>query len=143
MAVKKITILLILFLFGVISAYSQADNSADYSSQILTFEKKFKTINQSLDYLQKKNMEISDLNKAAEDAETLFKQIKDDPDSLKDYDMALQLLGAKVSSLEEKISGKISFAGRSAFMYIAIVAAGIGIITFMVIYLIIMYFRRK
>ena len=143
MARKMIIILVFLSLIPGVTASALNDNSPDYSSQILTFEKKFKTIDQSIDYLKKNNMEIAEINIAYEDAGNLFKEIKDNPDSLKDYDMALMLLQAKVSMLEEKISGKISFAGRSAFMYIVMVATGIGIILFMVIYLILMYFRRK
>ena len=103
----------------------------------------FRTIDQSFEYLKKNNAELGDLSKIREDALNLFKEIKDNPDSLKDYDMALQLLDARVSILEEKSAEKISFVRRSAFMYIIMAIAGTGIILFMVIYLILMYLRRK
>ena len=143
MARKIIIILFILSLTTGINIFARNDNSTDYSSQILTFEKKFRSINQSIDYLKKNNMETADISKIYTDAGNLFKEIKDNPDSLKDYDMALQLLTEKISALEEKTAEKIAFARRTAFMYIIMVAAGLGIILFMVIYSVLMYFRRK
>ena len=141
MARKILILLLVLFPFTAV--FPESDNPADYSSQILSLEKKFRTIDQSFEYLKKNNAELGDLSKIREDALNLFKEIKDNPDSLKDYDMALQLLDARVSILEEKSAEKISFVRRSAFMYIIMAIAGTGIILFMVIYLILMYLRRK
>lgn len=140
---RKFIILSIIFMLQGITAFSQNENTPDYSAQILSLEKKFKVLNESIAYLKNKNMDTADISKTYAEAGNLFKDIKDNPDSLRDYDMALQLLSVKISTLEEKTADKISFARRTAFMYIVMVTAGAGIILFMVIYSILMYLRRK
>lgn len=141
--VRKCLVLFIVFLLQGLTAFTQDENSNDYSAQILTLEKKFRVLDESIAYLKKNNMEIADIDRIHTEAGGLFREIKDNPDAFKDYDMALQLLSVKVAVLEEKTAERISFARRSAFMYIVMVVAGAGILLFMIIYSVSMYIRRK
>ena len=141
--VRKILISVLILLSPGIAVFSQKEISAEYSGQISSLEKRFKAIDGSMNYLKKNNVDQNNIIKIYSEAESLFRDIKETPEQIKDYDMALKFLSQKLSVIEEKSAERISFAGRTGFMYIVMIATGSGIILFMMIYSIIMYVRRK
>jgi len=121
---------------------SQDEKPKDYTNEILSFEKRFKIIDDSVKYLKDNNIDSNDIISAYTEAEGLFRDIKTSAE-LKDYDMAVKLLSRELAVLEEKSSDRASLAKRMNLMYIIMVSMGIFIILLMSAYSIYMYSRRK
>jgi len=120
----------------------QTELPKDNTKDILSFEKRFKAVDESIKYLKTNNIDSNDIITAYTEAESLFHEIKSSTE-LKDYDMAVKFLSHNLSVLEEKSSERVSLAKRMNLMYIVMVAMGFCIIAGLSIYSIYMYSRRK
>ncbi len=133
--------LLFILLTGT-SLFSQNDPVKNDTVDISSFEKKFKSIEQSMSFLKSKNIEYNDIITIYTEAESLFREVKYTSE-LKDQDMALRFLAHKLSILEEKTLERVSLAKRMDLMYILMVVMGFIIVGVMSFYSIYMYSRRK
>ena len=148
--IRKLIILWFLFIFlAGVQAYPQNEPvnkvSADNASAvILSFEKRFKAVDESMLYLKNNNIDSNDIITLYTDAESLFREVKYTSElKEKDYDLAMKFLSSKISVLEEKSTERVLFAKRMNLMYILMVAMGLTIIILMSFYSIYMYSRRK
>lgn len=137
-------LLLVLFTVAPLSSQeeSRTEPVRDISKEISLFEKKFKSINESMNFLNSKNIDHNDIIILYGEAESLLKEIKSNPE-LKDYDMTLKLLSNRISLLEEKSVERVSLVKRMDFMYNLMVGLGLAVIVLMSSYSIYMYSRRK
>ncbi len=139
---KLIISALFCIFFAGVSLFSQSEPSKGGIIDISSFEKRFKVIDESMNYLKTKNIEYNDIITMYTEAESLLREMKYTSE-LKDPDMALRFLSNKLSILEQKTLERVSLAKRMDFMYILMVALGILIIGIMSYYSIYMYSRRK
>lgn len=112
------------------------------SNDIQSFEKRLKAVDESINYLKNKNIDINDILTEYAEAERLFREVKYTSE-LKDYDMTIRFLSQKTSFLEEKTLERVSLAKRMDLMYILMVSMGLIIILAMALYSIYKYSRRK
>lgn len=140
--IRKFMISGLLFVFFTGSMLSAQEDPAKTSGDISSFEKRFKLIDESMNYLKTKNVDSNDIITLYTDAESLFREVKY-ASELKDYDMTLRFLSHKLSILEEKSLERVALAKRMDLIYILMVAFGTVIILIMSGYSIYMYSRRK
>jgi len=133
---------IIIISFTVMPVFPQDELTVKTANEILSFEQRFKAVDESMNYLKSKNIDSNDIISVYTDAESLFRELKYTSE-LKDYDMAVRFLSHKLSVLEEKSSDRVSLARRMDLMYILMVSMGIIIIVVMSLYSIYMYSRRK
>ena len=112
------------------------------SNDIQSFEKRLKAVDESINYLKNKNIDINDILTEYAETERLFREVKYTSE-LKDYDMTIRFLSQKTSFLEEKTLERVSLAKRMDLMYILMVSMGLIIILAMALYSIYKYSRRK
>ena len=136
--------LLFIFFMGtpLLSQTSQTEFPQNIENDFSSIEKKFKAIDESVNYLKTKNIDINDILTLYAEAESLFREVKY-ASELKDYDMSVRFLNHKISILEEKSLDRVSLAKRMDLMYILMVSMGVAIIVIMSLYSIYMYSRRK
>jgi len=140
--IRKFIISGLLFIFfagTLLFSQSELNNNAN---DIILFEKRFKAVDESLNYLKSKNIDSNDIITIYAEAESLFREVKY-ASELKDYDMTIRFLSQKLLILEEKSLERVSLARRMDLMYILMVSMGIGVIIVMSLYSIYMYSRRK
>lgn len=141
--IKKVLIAGFLSLFcAVTPLFPQNDVLIDNTADISSFEKRFKAIDETVLYLKKHNIDISDITPIYSEAEALFREIRY-PSSLKDYNMASKFLSEKLTIVEEKSSDKVSFSKSMNIIYILMLTMGCSIVIVMTIYSAYMYSRRK
>lgn len=121
---------------------SQNELPQNLENDFSSIEKRFKTVDESINYLKTKNIDINDIITLYTEAESLFREVKY-ASELKDYDMSVRFLSHKISILEEKSLERVSLAKRMDLMYILMVSMGAAIIVIMSLYSIYMYSRRK
>jgi len=132
---------LLIFFIGA-PLFPQDEPVRNTAKDISLFEKRFKNINESMNYLKDKNIDRNDIIAVYNDAESLFKEVKYAPE-LKDYDMTVKFLSDKLTELEEKSLERVSLVKRMDFLYNLMVSLGLAIIVIMSSYSIYMYSRRK
>lgn len=141
--IRKFMISGLLFIFFTgTPLLSQNELPDTIEKDFSTFEKRFKAIDESINYLKSKNVDSNDIITMYAEAESLFREVKY-ASELKDYDMTVRFLSHKISILEEKSLERVSLAKRMDLMYILMVSMGGVIVVFMSIYSIYMYSRRK
>ncbi|HNX23338.1 MAG TPA: hypothetical protein PKG60_04780 [Spirochaetota bacterium] len=141
--IRKFMISGLLFIFFTgTPLLSQNELPDTIEKDFSTFEKRFKAIDESINYLKSKNVDSNDIITMYAEAESLFREVKY-ASELKDYDMTVRFLSHKISILEEKSLERVSLAKRMDLMYILMVSMGGVIVIFMSIYSIYMYSRRK
>ncbi len=132
-------LLFILFTGNYLSAQNDPVKNAD---DISAFEKRFKAVDESMNYLKAENVDSNDIITLYTESESLFREIKY-ASELKDYDMTIRFLSHKLSILEEKSLERVALAKRMDLIYILMVGFGTVIILVMSGYSIYMYSRRK
>lgn len=132
-------LLFVLFTGNFLSAQNDPIKNTD---DILTFEKRLKGIDESLNYLRAKNVDSNDIITLYTESESLFREIKYSSE-LKDYDMTIKFLSYKLLILEEKSLERVSLAKRVDLIYILMLVFGTVIVLVMSGYSIYMYSRRK
>ena len=132
-------LLFILFSGNYLSAQNDPVKNAD---DISAFEKRFKAVDESMNYLKAENVDSNDIITLYTESESLFREVKY-ASELKDYDMTIRFLSHKLSILEEKSSERVALAKRMDLIYILMVGFGTVIILVMSGYSIYMYSRRK
>jgi len=141
--IRKLLISGLLFVFFTgTPLLSQNELPENVENDFSSIEKRFKTIDESINYLKTKNIDINDIITIYTEAESLFREVKY-ASELKDYDMSVRFLSHKISILEEKSTERVSLAKRMELMYILMVSMGVVIIVIMSSYSIYMYSRRK
>lgn len=141
--------LLLVFIIGVpIFPQNQTpvDNTTTKTAlnqdELSSIEKRFKSIDESIVYLKKKNVDINDIITMYADAENMLKELKYNSE-LKDYYMTLRYLADKLSIIDEKTSERLTLAKRMNLIYILMVGMGLSIVLIMGLYSIYMYLGRK
>jgi hypothetical protein len=132
-------LLFILFTGNFLSAQNDPVKNLD---DISIFEKRFKAVDESMNYLKAENVDSNDIITLYTESESLFREVKY-ASELKDYDMTIKFLSHKLSILEEKSLERVALAKRMDLIYILMVGFGTGIIIVMSGYSIYMYSRRK
>lgn len=141
--IRKLIVSGLLFVFFTgTPLLSQNEMPQNTENDFSSIEKRFKTIDDSINYLKTKNIDINDIITIYTEAESLFREVKYTSE-LKDYDMSVRFLSHKISILEEKSLERVSLAKRMDLMYILMVSMGAAIIVIMSLYSIYMYSRRK
>ena len=140
--IRKFMISGFLFIFFTGSILFSQDEQIKNANDIASFEKRFKAVDESMNYLKIKNVDSNDIITLYTDAESLFRELKY-ASELKDYDMTLRFLSHKLTILEEKSLERVALAKRMDLIYILMVAFGTFIIIIMSGYSIYMYSRRK
>lgn len=132
-------LLFILFTGNYLYAQNDPVKNAD---DISAFEKRFKAVDESMNYLKAENVDSNDIITLYTESESLFREVKY-ASELKDYDMTIRFLSHKLSILEEKSLERVALAKRMDLIYILMVGFGTVIILVMSGYSIYMYSRRK
>ncbi len=141
--IRKLMISGLLFVFFTGSPLlSQNELPQNVENDFSSIEKRFKNVDESINYLKTKNIDINDIITIYTEAESLFREVKY-ASELKDYDMSVRFLSHKISILEEKSLERVSLAKRMDLMYILMVSIGVTIIVILSLYSIYMYSRRK
>lgn len=132
---------LLVFFIGA-PVFSQDEPVRNSVKDISLFEKRFKSINEKMNYLKDKNIDYNDIIIIYNDAESMLKELKSGSE-LKDYDMTINFLSSKLSILEEKSHERVSLIKRMDFIYNLMTGLGLVIVVVMSSYSIYMYTRRK
>ncbi len=140
--IRKFMISGLLFILFTGNYLLAQNESVKYADDILTFERRLKAVDGSMNYLRVKNVDSNDITTLYTESESLFREIKYTSE-LKDYDMAIRFLSHKLSILEEKSLERVALAKRMDLIYILMVGFGTVIIIVMSGYSIYMYSRRK
>ncbi len=140
--IRKFMISGFLFIFFTGSLLFSQEDPAKNAGDIASFEKRFKAVDESMNYLKAKNVDNNDIITLYTDAESLFRELKY-ASELKDYDMTIRFLSHKLTILEEKSLERVGLAKRMDLIYILMVGFGAVIIVIMSGYSIYMYSRRK
>jgi len=140
--IRKFMISGFLFIFFTGSLLFSQEDLVKNAGDIASFEKRFKAVDESMNYLKAKNVDNNDIITLYTDAESLFREIKY-ASELKDYDMTIRFLSHKLTILEEKSLERVALAKRMDLIYILMVGFGAIIIMIMSGYSIYMYSRRK
>lgn len=141
--IKKMVICSMLMIcFSGSYLFSQNDSASPLPPETTALEKKFKSIDESIDYLRKRNVEVNDLVALSNEAAEMLKDIKT-PGENKDYNTLTKFLSFKLTVLEEKINSRTSLAKSINIIYTLLSVFGISIVLIMVVFSVIMYSRRK